>query len=229
MGIRFLCPNGHKLNVKAYLAGERGICPQCDAKFLVPRESGGQVEAITESGDGVQAASEPVQQPVAAATSPPPVAPPPPPAPSEPLVPEAPTEVWYVRAESGEQYGPASKEVMQSWVAEGRVTVDCWVWKSGWPDWKAGGQAITLLNVIPPSGNSSSESNSQTVNEPAASSEEIATQPAPDTLPEPTTPTTLYQTNKRLRQERARKITLLLGVVVAVLFAVLIAVLINNK
>ena len=46
MGIRFLCPNGHKLNVKAFLAGKRGICPQCDAKFLVPKESGVQAEVL---------------------------------------------------------------------------------------------------------------------------------------------------------------------------------------
>lgn len=36
MGIRFLCPNGHRLNVKSFLAGKRAICPQCGAKVLVP-------------------------------------------------------------------------------------------------------------------------------------------------------------------------------------------------
>ncbi len=36
MGIRFACPNGHKLNVKEHLAGKRGICPSCGAKFLIP-------------------------------------------------------------------------------------------------------------------------------------------------------------------------------------------------
>lgn len=39
MGIRFLCPNGHKLNVKAFQAGRRGICPYCGAKFTIPTES----------------------------------------------------------------------------------------------------------------------------------------------------------------------------------------------
>ena len=234
MGIRFLCPNGHKLNVKAYLAGERGICPQCDAKFLVPSESGGQVAAIVENANGAAEVPEAVSQTVAEATSPAAaVAPPPPPAPSQPSAPAppetpAPTEVWYVRAANGEQYGPASKDVMHSWVAEGRVTVDCWVWKSGWPDWKSGGQAITLLNVVAPSGSPSSEPTTPVVNKEEVA-DEGATQPAPETLPEPTNPTALYQTNKRRRQERARKITLLLGVVVVVLFAVLIAVLMNNQ
>src|SRR6187402_2516092 len=36
MGIRFSCPNGHKLNVKEFLAGKRGVCPQCGAKFIIP-------------------------------------------------------------------------------------------------------------------------------------------------------------------------------------------------
>src|SRR5215475_14289618 len=36
MGIRFFCPNGHKLNVKDHLAGKRGVCPQCGAKFTIP-------------------------------------------------------------------------------------------------------------------------------------------------------------------------------------------------
>ena len=36
MGIRFSCPNGHPLNVKEHLAGKRGICPSCGAKFVIP-------------------------------------------------------------------------------------------------------------------------------------------------------------------------------------------------
>lgn len=39
MGIRFYCPNGHKLNVKEFQAGQRGICPKCHAKFDIPFES----------------------------------------------------------------------------------------------------------------------------------------------------------------------------------------------
>ena len=39
MGIRFACPNGHRLNVKSYLAGKRGICPHCGIRFDIPLES----------------------------------------------------------------------------------------------------------------------------------------------------------------------------------------------
>ena len=39
MGIRFYCPNGHKLNVKEFQAGQKGICPFCGVKILIPNES----------------------------------------------------------------------------------------------------------------------------------------------------------------------------------------------
>jgi hypothetical protein len=45
MGIRFSCPNGHKLNVKETLAGRRGICPACGAKFVIP--SAGDAGPVT--------------------------------------------------------------------------------------------------------------------------------------------------------------------------------------
>lgn len=39
MGIRFYCPNGHKLNVKAFQAGRRGLCPYCGESMQIPTES----------------------------------------------------------------------------------------------------------------------------------------------------------------------------------------------
>jgi len=39
MGIRFYCPNGHKLNVKSFQAGRKGICPFCGAKVQIPTAS----------------------------------------------------------------------------------------------------------------------------------------------------------------------------------------------
>jgi hypothetical protein len=45
MGIRFLCPNGHKLNVKADLAGKRATCPECGVKLTIPAASAEPVVA----------------------------------------------------------------------------------------------------------------------------------------------------------------------------------------
>ena len=44
MGIKFRCPNGHKLNVKSFLAGKKGVCPKCGTSMRIPSES-------TEGGD----------------------------------------------------------------------------------------------------------------------------------------------------------------------------------
>lgn len=39
MGIKFYCPNGHKVNVKSFLAGKKGLCPKCGVRVDIPLES----------------------------------------------------------------------------------------------------------------------------------------------------------------------------------------------
>src|SRR5438034_11770916 len=39
MGIKFHCPNGHKLNVKSFLAGKKGVCPKCGTRVRIPTAS----------------------------------------------------------------------------------------------------------------------------------------------------------------------------------------------
>ena len=39
MGIRFYCPNGHKLHVKEFQAGRRGVCPYCGVDVDIPLTS----------------------------------------------------------------------------------------------------------------------------------------------------------------------------------------------
>jgi len=179
MGVRFQCPNGHKLHVKADLAGKRGICPDCGVKFIVPRFSGGRVPedqgnnppplegglpraqpsgargGITrptqqEPGDATTAlaafpstAADPADSVVIPNETPRPQPAAPPNSHPEPAA-------WYVRPPSGGQFGPASSEVFQQWIDEGRVAPDCWVWRTGWPDWKAGSEALALVADRPP-------------------------------------------------------------------------------
>jgi len=60
MGIKFHCPNGHKLNVKSFLAGKRGICPHCGARVNIPHESVAElVPQKTESSTGQVAPGAP--------------------------------------------------------------------------------------------------------------------------------------------------------------------------
>ncbi|MFM7244345.1 MAG: hypothetical protein ACKO40_09260 [Planctomycetaceae bacterium] len=39
MGIIAFCPAGHRMKVKDYLAGRKGICPTCGARFRIPLAS----------------------------------------------------------------------------------------------------------------------------------------------------------------------------------------------
>ena len=144
MGVRFECPAGHKLHVKAELAGKRGICPECGAKFIVPSFSGQRVPEDNGPTDNTTAtASGPA---ATSSTATPPIAKTVPGAQPPPAV-EAAT--WFIRPASGGQYGPADDATFAQWVIEGRVAADSWVWRDGWADWKAGGEALRDFKARP--------------------------------------------------------------------------------
>jgi hypothetical protein len=206
MGIRFFCPNGHKLNVKAFQAGRRGICPHCGTGVDIPLQStrptskqrrtrakaaapGAQAASAEEipspppgpASNGEKAAEDPpsplapsnvigqapaspgdattgVSKPQVSRT---PSATSLGPSGSEPValvkeipppggliddipdpLADGPEVVWYLRAPSGAQYGPATQQVMRSWLREGRVTPDSLVWREGWRDWEDAGDVF---------------------------------------------------------------------------------------
>ena len=177
MGVRFQCPGGHKLHVKAELAGKRGICPECGAKFVVPSFSGGRVAVDTSTppvnppaaaGAAAASSSGPLSPSAASAndgpsesviipTQSPPLAQPiAANSPAQALASPSPTAAnhepvaWYVRPAGGGQFGPATSEVFRQWIEDGRVAVDSWVWRTGWADWKAGSEALALTADRPP-------------------------------------------------------------------------------
>ena len=148
MGIRFHCPNGHKLNVKSFQAGMRGICPYCGAKFTIPVvNTQAQSEPTGEPVETIETIDEPEENQPLEDVQPPEVR-------SRPSKPrhakksdadplgEDPDAVWYVRPPSGGQFGPADAEVMRTWLKEGRVTPDSLVWREGWQDWA---EAVTVF------------------------------------------------------------------------------------
>lgn len=49
---------------------------------------------------------------------------------------EAPDASWFVRPVSGGQFGPADANTMKSWLSEGRIGRDSYVWREGWDDWE---------------------------------------------------------------------------------------------
>jgi hypothetical protein len=170
MGIRFYCPNGHKLNVKDFQAGQTGICPFCGTKMQIPLQStrpSSQEQKSRPQGGG--AAASPGAA-VIEAESPTAVLPIKPnggvassaaaPAAGQSTFAAAPAAtagagdplsaagdvVWYVRPSSGGQFGPATADVMRAWLTEGRVSVDTLVWREGWRDWQEAGSVFSQLS-----------------------------------------------------------------------------------
>jgi hypothetical protein len=107
MGIRFLCPNGHKLNVKSDLAGKRASCPECGAKLIIP--------ATDTNGDSVAVAAALTASAAAATVA---------------------SAGWYLRTPAGEQFGPATTDEFRALIIAGRVAGDTPIWRDGWPAWR---------------------------------------------------------------------------------------------
>jgi hypothetical protein len=73
MGIKFYCPNGHKVNVKSFLAGKKGLCPKCGVRVDIPLESQIADDAPRERGaaadDELQESPEPFAANVGSSTA----------------------------------------------------------------------------------------------------------------------------------------------------------------
>ena len=154
MGIKFLCPNGHKLNVKSFLSGKRAICPKCGARVVVPSVDAADNAVDNEIAPGDSAgesmelpSSAMVQSPAAvAAPASPPTTPQSAPATARhDVLADDPAAVWYVRPATGGQFGPATSEIMRGWLAEGRVGGNALVWRTGWADWRGASEIFPEL------------------------------------------------------------------------------------
>ncbi len=146
MGIRFYCEHCEKrLNVKSFLAGKKGLCPHCGGRIRIPLES--RVEATAKnqsavkSGVGLGEDRADAEQESDADVEWSAI-------PNVDQLPQLPTVaaaeataanggvVWYVSPPGGGQYGPASRETVEEWIAEGRVTAETLVWCDGWDEWE---------------------------------------------------------------------------------------------
>jgi len=157
MGIKFQCPNcGKGLNVKSNLAGRRGLCPHCRGRVQIPAESEVAAPSNVTRGpvpprdsrsagaiapqvfenlafenlavEDLDPNSFQLERPqVELATST---------ASHFDWIADAPEAVWYVRNRAGGQYGPAVGSIMRTWLQEGRVSRDCYVWREGWANWR---------------------------------------------------------------------------------------------
>jgi hypothetical protein len=230
MGIKFHCPNGHKLNVKAFLAGKKGVCPKCGTKVRIPTESepglvDSDVEetepthegAVKSNGSGAVAApvmTAPKAPAVSTAAAPAHAQHAAEAASDDPIA-EAPSATWYVRPPTGGQYGPARGDIMRKWLSEGRVSSDSLVWREGWTDWQNAGKLFPILNATGRhAAPAAAPVVSTTVPLSARSSQRAASR---------------YETKKRDTSTLAIAILVGLGLVCVVLVGILIFVLVRMK
>lgn len=206
MGIRFLCPNGHRLNVKAFLAGKRGICPECDARFIIPLENGGQVALLTEETEtGEQNAPASTAQTTAANVG-------------TKSGTHVVTDVWHVRTAAGQQYGPATTSLVQTWITNGRIDNDTWVWRTGWLDWQRASDVFPQLGAQP--------SSLPRIGEENADRLEISLDdPFPQPVVHESESVLVNRRARRHKLDRARTVSLALGALICVLASVLAIIL----
>lgn len=226
MGIKFHCPQGHKLNVKAFLAGKKGICPKCGTKLRIPEASepalldseGDDSDDNADAVDKSTAAKSNGSGAVAAAHVPAPAVSAGPATAmttgaNDPIA-EAPAAIWYVRPPTGGQYGPARGDVMRKWLSEGRVSGDSLVWREGWTDWQNAAKLFPSLNE--PGGTATS---------PAANAVVSTTVPVTPRSSQRTA--SRYENKKRDSNALAIGVLVGLGVICVILIVVLVFVVVR--
>lgn len=150
MGIHFACHVcSKKLNIKQELAGRRGICPACSARFRIPlhdtdksapvdtplssgdaRPTNGHAGAGQRVADGGESVATIEANELGQSIE---------------LIEDDPSNTWYVRPPSGGQYGPATGEILRQWISEGRVAATSLLWREGWPQWREAKDALPEL------------------------------------------------------------------------------------
>lgn len=111
MPIQVVCSGCKKtLRVADKHAGKRAKCPNCQQVIDIPAAAGSD-ESPAAPQKHEPESSTPQQAPAS-------------------------SDQWYVQTDSGEQFGPISKQELDSWVGEGRLDSTCQVLNEQWDQWK---------------------------------------------------------------------------------------------
>jgi hypothetical protein len=136
MPIEVFCESCQKkLRVPDTAAGKRIKCPKCQGVISVPA---GDAAAV---GGAATAPAIPTPSRLANKSSgsinvPKLNTPAPTPKSSIKLPSKAVVEQWYVQTEDGQQYGPVTRQELDQWYAEGRVTTDTQLLRDGGEQWQ---------------------------------------------------------------------------------------------
>lgn len=165
MGIVAFCPHGHRVKVKDHLAGKKGICPTCGARFRIPHESVDMPPAATATASPAATATAtpiaeivsldaavaerlpralPLARPAAAEPAPSPwteharlepVTVEPAPR-LHPLIAERVDLAWCHARPGGTASAPLPAAAMQAWLESGVAAADALVWRADWEAWQ---------------------------------------------------------------------------------------------
>src|SRR6187551_2939190 len=110
-------------------------CPSCEGQFRVPDTAAGKKIRCPKCKGAIEV---PAAQAMVAPAPQPPAAPPSPPPPPKPTAakPQPQPEQWYLKTEEGEEYGPVSREELETWKEDGRITADCQLLRAGSEQWQ---------------------------------------------------------------------------------------------
>ena len=148
MPLEVSCPScaGH-FRVPDSAAGKKIRCPKCRGAIDVPTAAAEPppvappAPALSPGGKGAGGEGEaaPVARPA-----------PPKPKPAPPPKPAPKPELWYLKTEDEEDYGPVPRDELDAWLAEGRITADCQLLREGSDQWQWAADVYEELNEEAP-------------------------------------------------------------------------------
>ncbi|MDR0390946.1 MAG: DUF4339 domain-containing protein [Planctomycetaceae bacterium] len=135
MGIRFFCPNGHKLNVKSQLAGLRGYCPDCGAELTIPmastrkssKEGGGLIDNTETQNQNQQNQQNQILDIIATFNDFTVL--------QNPILKDESIE-WHIHnPDDKSQQGPLTNQTIKKLLQQDKIKPYFYIWYEGLPDW----------------------------------------------------------------------------------------------
>lgn len=152
MGIVCYCPNGHRVKVKDRFAGQRGLCPQCGAKFRIGSTAAAGGPAAVELplarfvplepavvatlpralpyGSARAAAEAMASEPFDSGLHEPPAQR------LHDAIADRPDLSWCIAYPGGTPSEPVDAATMQGWLTGGQAEGSELVWRADWDDWR---------------------------------------------------------------------------------------------
>jgi GYF domain 2 len=124
---------------------------------------------------------------------------------SEVQIPDA---LWYLRPDSGGQFGPASSVLLKQWKAEGRVGPEAWIWRAGWENWQPASSIFPDLKANPP---------------------QVLAEPSQPAKPGSSVVARIKWVRNRRAKSRFLTIALVAGVLVAISLVVVLLIVVGNQ